>query len=123
MLDDTLIDASTVHINKVGDVYKAGYSDFNVKFCGIDISFSQKNSNKEESASFLLILTDGMYNFSETKKGFTDTRMDCDGVADFVDTLKQMFSTEGEKANFKVDTYGETFDINYLNKIFLEKYN
>ena len=50
MLDDTLIDASTVHINKVGDVYKAGYSDFNVKFCGIDISFSQKNSNKEESA-------------------------------------------------------------------------
>ena len=49
--------------------------------------------------------------------------MDCDGVADFVDTLKQMFSTEGEKANFKVDTYGETFDINYLNKIFLEKYN
>ena len=24
MLDDTLIDASTVHINKVGDVYKAG---------------------------------------------------------------------------------------------------
>lgn len=34
-----------------------------------------------------------------------------------------MFSTEGEKANFKVDTYGETFDIDYLKKIFLEKYN
>ena len=27
-----------------------------------------------------------------------------------------MFSTEGEKANFKVDTYGETFDIDYLKK-------
>lgn len=38
-------------------------------------------------------------------------------------TWEQMLSTEGEKANFKVDTYGETFDIDYLNKIFLEKCN
>ena len=55
MLDDTLIDASTVHINKVGDVYKAGYSDFNVKFCGIDISFSQKNSNIKIYIIFCMI--------------------------------------------------------------------
>ena len=52
MLDDTLIDASTVHINKVGDVYKAGYSDFNVKFCGIDISFSQKILTKRSQHHF-----------------------------------------------------------------------
>lgn len=32
-----------------------------------------------------------------------------------------MFSTEGEKADFKVDRYGETFDIDYLNKTFSEK--
>lgn len=121
MLEDTLIDVSTVHINKVGNVYKAGYTDFNVKFCGIDISFNLKDSDEEKSASFLLVLTDGMYNFSETKKGFTDTRVDCDGVADFVDTIKEMFSTEGEKADFKVDRYGETFDIDYLNKTFSEK--
>lgn len=121
MLEDTLIDVTTVHINNISNVYKAGYSDFNVKFCGIDISFNQKDSNDEESASFLLVLTDGMYNFAQTKKGFTDTRVDCNGVEEYVDTIEQMFEEDGEKANFKVDSYGENFDIEYLNEVFSEK--
>lgn len=121
MLEDTLIDISTVHIDKVGNVYKAGYSDFDVKFCGIDISFKQKGSDENESASFLLVLTDGMYNFQETKKGFTDTSMNRNGVAEFVDIFEQMLASEGKKSDFKIDYYSETLDMDYLNEMFSEK--
>lgn len=74
MFNDTVIDTSTVKIENIGNVYKSGGNfGFDVKFCGIDINFCQVDCDETESASFVLILTSGMYNFGSVSKGFTDT--------------------------------------------------
>lgn len=116
---ETLIDLSTIQVNEVGNVYKPGYSDFNARFCGINISYQKKDSKEKESASFLLILDDGMYNFVEVKRGETDTSYSISDVDVFVVGIKAMLGLDNAK--IKVDYYGETIDLEYLNKLISEK--
>lgn len=134
MLDETLIDVSTVNINKISDVYKPEISDSYVKFCGVDISFQLKNSGENKKASFLLVLTDGNYGSGEygvlegVKKGFTDVRSSCDSIPNEVDVINQYVSVMKDLSNpaelgaiYEIDYYASTIDMEYLNKMFSEK--
>lgn len=122
--DNTEVDLSTIKINKLGNVYKPNYSDFNARFCGIEIEFKKKNSDDVETTSFLLIVEGGMYGLHKpvkTPKGVTDTTVSIDGVDKFVESLSLMLKSGGEKSKINVDYYGSTIDIDYLNKMFSEK--
>lgn len=122
MFNDTVIDLQTIKIDNIGNVYKSGGNfGFDVKFCGIDISFCQVGYDETESASFVLMLTSGMYNYGEVSKGFTDTRMDIQAVADFVNTFDDMLSETRKKSDIKIDYYAENIDMEYLNKMLSEK--
>ncbi len=120
MFSDTVIDLSTIKIDNIGNVYKSGGNfGFDVKFCGIDISFCQVGYDETESASFVLMLTSGVYNYEKVSKGFTDTRMNIQAVADFVSTFDMLSE---KKSDIKVDYYAENIDIEYLNKMLSEKF-
>ncbi len=122
MFSDTVIDLSTIKIDNIGDVYKSGGNfGFDVKFCGIDISFCRIGYDETESASFVLMLTSGMYNFKNVSKGFTDTRMGIQELDDMLSNMKDMFSKSKQKLDIKVDYYAETIDMEYLNKMLSEK--
>lgn len=128
-----MIDASTVTINEISDVYKPSGSESYVKFCGVDMSFKLISSDEYATASFLLVLTDGKYGWGtygvlEVPEGFTDVRTKCDGISDEVDTMNQYVSLmKGMSDNrecgsvYEVDYYASTIDMEYLNKLFSEK--
>lgn len=122
VFDKSNVDLSTVKIKRLGNVYNPKYSDFNTRFCGIEIEFERTDSDVVETASFILIVEDGIYNGNiKAPKGATDTTVSIDEVEELVYALEKMLESNEEKSKIKVDYYASTIDMEYLNKMLSEK--